>query len=206
MRSRQAHAPLRISRVIALALVAALVALTPAVIEVAPGEKVTVEVKTGAGGFVHGAGFGAEDKTIAEARGWLGPNERRGKVTVTGLRRGRTRLIVEYPVGMGVWRQPVADIVIDDPCEPPSVALSLRRLRIAEGAEVTVTAMTTGTASHIEWYAGTRFAALGPTFTVRDLPRGTHRFTARVSSACGTAVSEELIVEVVAPRRRTVRR
>lgn len=191
---------------LALAFVAAL-SLTPDPIEVAPKETVTIQVNTDPGRwFLYGAGLSAEDKAIAVAQGRLLPREERGKVKVTGVRKGRTRLILEYVSGLSVYRVPVADIIVGDPCVPPAVALSVQQARLAAGEELTVAAMTTGTDVRIEWYEGARFRRLGPAYTVRDRPPGTYRFTARVSNRCGTAVSEELVVEVVPPRRRSVRR
>lgn len=177
--------------------------LTPNPIAVPKGETVTITFEAD-NPFVYGAGFGAEDAKTAEAQGWMGPKERRATIAVRGLKQGRTRLILQYASGLSVWRTPVAEIIVG-PCDSPTVALNAQSARVGEGSDVTVTAMTTGSDVHIEWYQDGRFRGLGPTFTLHDLPRGKYRVHARVSNGCATTVSSELLVEVLAPRRRAMR-
>ena len=101
-------------------------------------------------------------------------------------------------------RIPVAEVIVT-PCIPPTLTVDAQHLWIAEGESATLTALTTGTGlGFIEWYDGAQLRGLASSMTFASLPIGAHRFTARVRNVCGVA-SQDVVIEVVEPRRRTVR-
>jgi len=188
---------------IGIAFAVVLAAITPNPLHVTAGDTATIHVDYSPSQFIHGAGFSAEDPSIATVSGSIPFNGSSAKVEVHALREGSTRLIMSFPVGFSLWKVPIADIYVD-PCVPPTIALVSRFERINEGEAVTLMAMTTGAGLvHIEWYEGDAFLGIGSPLTIRSLGAGTHRMTARALNQCGMVTSEEAVIEVIArPRRR----
>jgi len=175
---------------------------TPSPVHVAVGETIEIQVE-------YNAPYTSFNASIALVSGSSAPGP--GIVAVRGIREGTTKLgFIEYRYYpfiaylLPVRYEPVADVIVG-PCIPPTLTFDAPHVWIAEGESITVTALTTGTGlGFIEWFDGTQVRGLAGSMTFASLPTGTHRFTARVRNVCGVA-SGELVIEVVDPRRRTVR-
>ncbi|HEX8410763.1 MAG TPA: immunoglobulin domain-containing protein [Thermoanaerobaculia bacterium] len=190
---------------LALAFVSLLAAVGPDPVVVQRGETVSVRAAFSPQVFLYGAGFYAEDETIASVSGRIPVNGSSGTAAVTGLREGRTKLLLIFVSGFTVDRWPIADIHVT-PCLPPTVTLDQSHARIHEGESLTVTAMTGGTPPvRVEWYEGQKLIGAGSPAVLSGLTRGRHHITAVVSNSCGSARSEELLIDVVVPRRRAAR-
>lgn len=192
---------------LALAFVSLLAAVHPDPVVVERWETVTVQASFSPQIFLYGAGFYVEDESIASVSGRIPIKGSSGEATVSGLREGRTKLLLSFVSGLTVHRWQIADIYVTPRCVGPTVTLDQGHVRINEGESLTVSAMTGGTPIvRVEWYDGQNLIGAGSPIVLRGLTRGSHRITAFVTNACGSARSDELRIDVVVPRRRAARR
>jgi hypothetical protein len=170
------------------------------------GETTTARVDLVDYVFPYGAGFYASNPTVAEVTGRIDIMKSGGTAKITGLRKGKTRLLLQFVGGFSIHEWVVGEITVEERCVPPAVTLDQQHARLVAGETLTVTAMTSGSPRvRVEWYDdGQRLQGAGSTLVLTGLPPGVHRLTARVHNDCGSAASEELLV-AVAPRRRSAR-
>lgn len=158
-------------------------------IHVEAGKTIEVEPDTAAAGELE-----AEHPQIAFVRG------RR----VDGVRPGTTRMLLVWASALVTYKAAVATIVVDPPCEVPTIAVAESEVRVPLGHPVTLHALTAGTLPlRVEWREGERLLGTGETLTT-TLLHGVHNLTAIIQGACGNA-SADVRVTVFAKRRRAVR-
>lgn len=186
-----------------LALLLVLLAVAPEPIRVEVGAIVYADVDISPSRLIYDGPLRAEDPSVAAVSGSIRHGGSYGLATVEGVAPGQTRMILIVFSGLSIYRIPVANIIVEERCDAPSVTLAARHILVAERQPLTLAAMTSGSAPvSVEWYDGEALLGVANPLTV-SMSRGVHRITARAANRCGVAVSEDLDVTVVPLHRRS---